>query len=333
MAEHENLGNGENNSTADAGGNDSIAKLMRLAGPRPAVPGEVRERVHAAVKKEWRSKFRQRRTRFWGIPLALAAAVVAAVLLTARAPELAVAPIATVALVSGDAGAGAGRLSPGDSIYPGDLVATGKRGMALAVSNGFSLRLAASTTLKFDGMEDLTLLSGRLYADTGQAIYDNRSITVHTSVGSARDIGTQFAVEFLGDAMHVAVREGSVDVSNQRSSYTAKAGETLTLDTNDEVNVGRLAVNDNAWDWVAELTPAFDIENRTLLEFLQWAARETGRELVFENESVRMAAMGTRLHGSVRDFTPIEAVDSVMPTTKFEYNVDSNRIVIGDASQ
>jgi hypothetical protein len=103
----------------------------------------------------------------------------------------------------------------------------------------------------------------------------------------------------------------------------------LTLKANDDVVFDKVTPYDDAWDWTETLAPTFEIENRPLADFLKWAARETGRELVFENDDTRLAAMSTRLHGSVSGFTPSEAVASVLPTTSFEYSIDERRILIG----
>jgi hypothetical protein len=128
--------------------------------------------------------------------------------------------------------------------------------------------------------------------------------------------------------MKVAVREGKVDVSGHRDSYTAEEGDLLILQPNDGVVFDKVPAYDSSWDWAEALAPAFDIENRSVLDFLKWAARETGKELVFENEDVRKAAMVSYLSGSVSGFTPAEAVDSVMPTTNFEHRIDAQRITI-----
>lgn len=326
MAKYQDSGTG---SSDGATANDSIAELVRLAGPRPAVPPHVEQRVYTAVRNEWRSTVRQRHTLRWGLPFALAATIVLAVTLMSRAPEVRVTPIATVALVDGNGG-----LSVGDSIYPGDSLATGASGMALTVNNGLSLRMAAGTAVTFDSMKELTLRSGRVYVDTGQSVYGDPSLAVHTSVGSARDIGTRFAVAFVDGDMRVAVREGRVDVAGKQGSYTAEAGEVLTLQPDADIARGKISVYDSSWDWAAALAPAFDIENRSLLDFLKWAARETGKELVFEHDAARLAAMKTRLHGSVAGFTPAEAIPPVLSTTSFGYRVrvDEQQIVIADAA-
>jgi hypothetical protein len=327
MTKHEGSGAGKQDAP------DSIAQLLRLAGPRPEVPPDVEQRVHDAVRAQWRSTVRQRRTLRWGIPVALAAVVVLAVALTSRTPAVRTVPVATVVLVDSDTGALASGLSAGDVIYRGDEITTGDSGTALVANNGLSLRLDAGTAIKFESLEVIALRTGRIYADAGEAIYSDRSITIRTGVGSATDIGTRFAVAFLGGDMNVAVREGKVSVSGDRGSYTAEAGELLTLAANAEVVFDELAPYDSSWAWAEVLAPTFDIENRTLLDFLKWAARETGRELVFEDDAARMSAMSTRLHGSVSDFTPSEALGSVLPTTRFKYHLNTQQIVISSAAQ
>jgi hypothetical protein len=106
------------------------------------------------------------------------------------------------------------------------------------------------------------------------------------------------------------------------------AGERLRLGHDGQVTVDSIAPNDPYWNWTAALAPTFDIENKSLLDFLRWAARETGRELIFEDNELRMSAMRTDLHGSVADFAPLEALESVLATTNFHYRILADRIVI-----
>ena len=314
-----------------APGNDSVARLIQLAGPRPVIPDDVRMRVHAAVRREWQGGYQRRRTLRWGIPFALAAAVAVAVVTFVRAPELAVAPIATVVRVDDAAGgAGSADLLPGTLVYPGARLSTGAQGAALALNNGLSVRLQAGTSVTFESIESVILDGGLLYADTGQSIYDDRSITIHTPLGSASDVGTQFAVGLDDGEMRVAVREGKVDVAAGPNSWTAEAGEMLTIAPDSNATFAGISRYDGSWDWASSLAPAFDIDNRSVLDFLKWVSRETGRELVFESEAVRLAAMRTTLNGSIEDFTPIEAVASVLPTTRFGYRIEAQRIVISD---
>jgi hypothetical protein len=128
--------------------------------------------------------------------------------------------------------------------------------------------------------------------------------------------------------MSIAVREGRVDVVRDRSVIAAEAGDRLILEPGREAVFDQITPYDSAWDWATSLAPGFDIENRSLLDFLKWASRETGKTLIFSSNDVRMAAMGTELFGSIVNFTPSEAIDAVLTTTQFRYRIDERSITI-----
>jgi ferric-dicitrate binding protein FerR (iron transport regulator) len=167
-----------------------------------------------------------------------------------------------------------------------------------------------------------------VYVDTGDFMYRNKGVVIETQFGEVADVGTQFSVGVSSDGLDVAVREGRVDVESDGQQLVAVAGERLRVGHGEAAQIDMLEPHDAYWDWVAELAPIFDLENRSLLDFLRWAARETGRELVFEDNELRMATMRTDLHGSVDDFTPIEAVKAVMSTTSYRYRIEPDKIVI-----
>lgn len=326
---------------------ETMQRLLRLAGPRAPVPGDIEERVYERVRREWEVSSRQpesgrvyskvhrewqrrnsrRRFRRWAYPAALAATLLLAVAVVTQSPPPAPPPaaIGEVVRVSGNGSSAA----PGDRIHVGDRLSTaaGQR-LSLSLQDAESLRLDENTMLVVDAADRFTLLQGRIYADTGDFIYRKHAIVVDTSLGSVADVGTQFAVAVGQDSLDVAVREGRVDVSRDSTEFVAVAGERLRLEGNDEATIDRLAPHDAFWDWAAAIAPTFDIENESLLEFLRWAARETGRELEFEDNELRLSAMRTDLHGSVADFEPLEAVESVLATTKFGYRIEPARIVI-----
>ncbi len=308
---------------------DSIAKLMRLAGPRPAVPPDVRQRVHAAVKREWKSSVAAQRTRRWAVPATIAAGVVLAVMLGGRVPLLMDRePIGTVAVIAGT-GAQPDGLGPGDPVYPGAAITTGDSGLSLAFGNGVSLRLAAHTSATVESMDEVTVRTGTVYADTGLRAVADRTITVHTEIGSATDQGTQFAVGYASGTMSVAVREGMVRIHADQP-YTAEAGEKVTLAEGEKAGYAKLPPYDSSWHWAAALAPTFDIDQRPVIDFLRWVTRETGRELVFATDAVRLAAMATRLNGSVAGLTPSQAIEAVRPTIpRFELRIDEQRLIVG----
>jgi ferric-dicitrate binding protein FerR (iron transport regulator) len=232
-----------------------------------------------------------------------------------------------------DAGAAAAAVGAGQGDdrhrCAGDVLATGDGQMlSVAINNAASLRLDQNTRLEIVARDEFRLESGHVYADTGDFMYRDHGLVMHTPMGTVTDVGTQFAVQVAAERLDVAVREGRVDVSDGANEFVAVAGERLRLHENDAAERDAIAPHDPYWDWTASLAPVFDIENKSLLDFLRWAARETGRELVFEDNELRMSAMRTDLHGSVEDFEPLEAVESVLATTNFRYRLEADRIVI-----
>lgn len=329
---------------------ETMAKLLRLAGPRSPIPEDVESRVYDRVHDEWRASSEQpESTRVyaqvhrqwkkskprlgiwrWAMPFAVAATVIMAIAVVMQPPPPVptYVPVGSIARVVSDDSVG---MLPavGDLIYPGERLTTGPgQRMSLLLSNAESLRLDEKTTLVVHSKDEFRLVRGRVYADTGDFMYRNRGLVIDTSMGSVTDVGTQFSVGAADDVIDVAVREGRVDVNRDSEQHIAVAGERLQIHRNDGATVDALATHDPFWDWATSLAPEFDIENKSLLDFLRWAARETGRELVFDSNELRMSAMRTDLHGSVSDFEPLEAVQSVLATTKLKYRIEAGKIVI-----
>ena len=328
----------------------TVEKLLRLAGPRSPIPEDVESRVYNRVRTEWHASSTppesarvynevhrqwkkskpQAGIRRWAMPLAFAAAVFMTIaVITQPSPiEPVNVPVGTIARVIGDDSAGA-LPEVGHLIYPGETLSTGPRqGLSLSLRRAESLRIDAQTILVVQSADEFRLVRGRIYADTGDFIYRDQGLVINTSMGSVTDVGTQFSVSAADESIVVAVREGRVDVDQGSEQLVAVAGERLLVHRKDGATVDTLAAHDSYWDWVTTLAPEFDIENKSLLDFLRWASRETGRELVFETNELQMSAMRTDLHGSVSGFDPLEAVRSVLATTKFKYRIEHDKIVI-----
>ena len=344
---NENTSQGYSKDRDDA----TMERLLRLAGPRARIPGDIEARVYERVRREWQASSQQpdgarvyqfvrrewekdktrRRYRRWALPVALAASLVLAVTMVLQPPPSAPKRlmIGTIAKVVDEAASGA-LPGVGQPVYAGDVLSTGDGQMlSVVVNNATSLRLDGNTTLAFVAKDEFRLESGRAYADTGDFMYRDRGLVIHTAMGKVTDVGTQCSVQVAAERLDVAVREGRVDVSHGAGEFVAVAGERLRLYENNTTEMDAIAPHDPYWDWTASLAPEFNIENKSLLDFLRWAARETGRELVFEDTELRMSAMRTDLHGSVQDFEPLEAVESVLATTNFRYRLEADRIVIG----
>lgn len=330
------------------GDDKSLENLLRLAGERPEIPLSVESRVYHRVQQDWREStaspaedkvyaqvhktwkrdaWRGRVLR-WVAPLAVAASAVLVVLMLTRPEPVAPRVAATVASVIAP-GVVQDDYETGTSIYEGDLITTGSGGgISMLLARNASLRIDENTSIRIDSSDHFTLLNGRVYADTGQFVYNNGGLRIDTQYGVVRDVGTQFAVSSDAESMDVAVREGRVELIRDSDVQVAKMGERLSLVSGQGASISSLDTHDPYWNWIAELTPSFDLENKSLLDFLKWAARETGRELRFENDESRMFAMRTDVHGSVEGLTPDEALAAILSTTTLDYRIDADKVVL-----
>jgi len=327
MNDQDTINEEQSPSTGGTPGDEAVAQLLNLAGLRPRIPVDVQRRVHDNVQREWRQGARRRQVIRWSGAFALAASILLAVTFVLRPVEQPVHPLGSIARVVGSSDDS--QLFAGHPVNQSDTITTvAGQSVSIILNDGLSLRVASNSSIHFNAADDFTLSRGKVYADSGQAIYRDRGITIRTLVGSAKDIGTQFVVEYADGSMGVAVREGRVDVARDQESYLAIAGEKLLLQPDTAFVVSPISINDRSWDWAVALAPTFDIDGKPLLDFLKWAARELGKELVFANDETRMAAMRTILNGSVEDFSLDDAIQSALTTTNFQYRIDEFQIVI-----
>jgi ferric-dicitrate binding protein FerR (iron transport regulator) len=326
----------------------AVENLLQLAGERAAIPLGIESRVRHRVQEVWRAGVAQpnaqrvyahvhktwRRGAFWGlvlrwtVPIGVAASAALVVALVSQ-PGPSPGPIAaTVAKVVGRGLAGQ-QYPVGRNLYAGDIILTGAdEGLSLILARSESLRIDAGTEIRVDAHDRFTLFKGRVYADSGQFVYRNGGLTIDTGFGSVTDIGTQFSVKSDGRALEVAVREGRVNIKSPRVAYVAMVGERLTLAPGQGAEISTLNAYDDYWDWVGTLTPELDMTDKSLLELLEWAARETGRKLIFETDQMRMFAMRTTVTVPILDLTPEAALPAILATTTVSYSIEPDRIVI-----
>ena len=323
----------------DAPGSDPIAELVRLAGARPAVPRERALRVEAAVREAWAEAAgvrRRRRVAGWTAGAALAAALVLALGLGFWQRAAPPAPdVATVERVSGSAELGPEReagapLIVGAAVAAGATVATADDGrVALRLLDGPSLRLDVDTRLTLVAADRVRLTSGAVYVDS----QGGRPVTVETPWGEVEERGTQFEVRLLqarlpGEAVRVRVREGAVELAADDRSWQAGAGGELLLTAGGELTRGVVPFHGHPWQWVQEIAPTFEIEGRTLGEFLAWVGRETGWQVRWRESAAERQALANVLHGSVEGLPPEQALAAVLPTCGLAHRIDDGTVVV-----
>jgi len=221
------------------------------------------------------------------------------------------------------------RIAAGQTVRSGAVIRTGRGGRAaLMLTGGAALRLDSGTELAFNDASDAALSRGAVYVDSGSGTgAPALDFVLETPAGDVRHLGTQYEARLENGELRVGIREGRVQVSGRRGDVLGSAGELLTI-SDGNVTRSQLAPTASAWNWVGDVTPPFSIEGRSVDEFLGWAARETGRQVVYASPDIEQQARRVTLSGTVEGLAPDQALAAVLATTSLRPVVDREQIGI-----
>lgn len=320
---------------------DNIARLLRLAGPRPAVPTERAERVRNVVQSKWRAKVRARRRmrRVLALLPAAAALAVAFSLWPSSPHPTLVSPTPLVARVEVLTGTGAqtlvpgathlSRLGAGGAVFAGTTVLTGADGhAAFRLSNEISLRLDSGTRVRMKSPSELHLEKGKVYIDNAADSIERVAVTIRTPLAVVKDVGTQFEVRLSGQSLRLRVREGTVVLHRGDQTESADGGTEVTVDADETSQRRTIPLYGPEWEWVMQIAPNLDIEGRPLEDFLSWISRETGRQIQFESEELQESASSIVLHGTIDGLSLEDALDTILPTCGLTHRAVGGKITI-----
>jgi hypothetical protein len=307
-----------------------IEALLREVGARAEASPQVTEAVHAVVHAQWRAMVqahtRRRRAVRLMLAAGLAAVVAGAVVLRAVRPVSQPQWAATFVRVEGEPQVEvAGVLhvaQPGEVLRAGMRLSTGaaQAALSLATDGALSVRVDTASRLLFDAPGIIELEAGTVYIDANAA-RGTVPLTVRTAAGVVRHIGTQYQVRTVTGPMQgieVSIREGRVEIASEYGTNTVVAGERVAVSTSGSIVRSALPAYDASWQWATQMAPPFDIAGRPLSEFLEWVARETGRELTYDSPVAQRAAVALKLGGSIAGLDPGTALAAVLSTTRFE---------------
>ena len=324
-------------SRPDAPDDLDVAALLRAVGPRPAASAQAMAEVRAAAAAEWRASVAARRRRRLVTGWAAAASVtVAALGVWLVRPLVQVEPQVVAALTrvvgSVEQNVGDGRWTPVATSAPivsGVQLRTARGGRAaLQLKDGVELRLDAGTLIAFEDAGRARLSTGAVYVDAGSPPRAaGPEFVLDTPAGPVAHLGTQYEARIVDGGVRVGVREGRVRLAHASGDLLGTAGESFTVRGN-EVTRASLAPTAADWDWLADVTPPFSIEGRTVEEFLVWAARQTGRTIVYTSPAAAQQSRRATLSGTVEGLTPDEAVRAVLSTTTLAPEIGTERIRI-----
>jgi ferric-dicitrate binding protein FerR (iron transport regulator) len=316
----------------------TIERLIKLAGERDMPSPEGMERARQAAHESWRRMLGQpaaprRSRRKVMLAFAVAAGIAAVVTWTQRPVDVEPVIVARIAALSGNALMRDGHAETlarvSETIHAGTLLSTGEGRVALTFGDSLSLRIDRQTRLRFDSREQVTLLAGALYVDSG-GINAVPALRVETPAGIVRHVGTQFQVRVTGNVTVVRVREGRV-------LLTGTSGLPTDITTGDELQVSGddrrwqrgLPSFGEDWEWSADIAPALEIENRPLAEFISWAAREHGWQVRYGDETLQSRTLDIRLHGSLDQLESAAMLERVALVTGVPLQVRDGILWVG----
>lgn len=322
-------------STGSTGWQPSAHDLSSASGAHPAPGG-------SSTSGE-SSRLGRLRPRYLVVMVFLAAAAAAVFAMTrtdSTTDPVAHRPLARVELSHGTVlSHGAVTTASGKSVSTGLTLAAGETlttdadsGVALRLASGPSVRLAANSRARLTAGSELLLERGALYVDAR----GSTQVEIHTSLGSVRDIGTQFEVRLQsdesgsGDRLRVRVREGTVLLTPDASSeaevatHTARVGEQLVLNSEGQVLRGTTPIHGSHWDWVVRTAPLPAVEGESLRVFLDWLGREGGWDVRYADPRVEDVARATILHGDLEALSATDAATMVLRSSGLDYRIEKN---------
>jgi len=222
-------------------------------------------------------------------------------------------------------------IASGEMLHSGqDILARG--GARLALPGGGSVRVAPGTGVELISGHLLKVVDGSVYVDIPPASSRQVQFAVQTPAGTFTHLGTQFQVAVQGGQTQVRVREGQVRWHSAAGDVVSEAGSQLLIDEHGISRSDPMPVTGGSWGWAEALAAAFDIENQSLADFLRYVGRETGRKIVYSDPQVERRAASTVLHGSIQEFTAVEALSTVMATTSLRFTLEGDSIRIESGS-
>ncbi len=310
----------------------AIVELLRSVGKRDEPPADFSRELRATLHAEWQATLSKRTSsrrqwQFLGAAVAAVAVIGIGINVWLSAPTGE--PVARIAQVSGEATwASESRVAAQQPVKAGDRLTTAGGRAAIAFNTGISLRLDSNTEVLVDSAEHVTVTRGAVYVDAGKGNTADRPLVLATPYGDVRHLGTQYEVRVLDDALRVSVREGRIELRRTDGSLQGAAGEQLIVSASGNVDRQPLAADAAEWEWAAAIAPSFEVDERPLVEFLVWAGRESGRDIVFASPASQAAASQVILRGSVEGLSPDQAIDAVLATTTLQAERAPGRVTI-----
>jgi hypothetical protein len=316
--------------------NDEIEQILKMVGPRVQPDEEVRQQVFDEVHKAW---LQQNTTPFYlNHWYQLAASVLVFISIFSfgiHSNNPADYNMAKSIQIYGQIETSQDQknwsfLDTNKTIHPGDYIRTQNNNrIMIELDNGNSFRVDENTQLQLVNRNEIHLSQGQIYVESAQQ-QPTSKLLIKTDIAEVNHIGTRYLVSLLKDKLNVAVREGKVVINNKEVTNQVEHGFEASIDTTGNYQHHPISSHDKKWGWTQKIAKSFNIQDKTVAEYLQWVSNETGYEILWQSTSNKVDANKVKLSGSINGVLPIESLDVIMPTTRFNYQIRGSVIHISE---
>ena len=221
------------------------------------------------------------------------------------------------------------KLSIHKTINPGNFIKTqANNRLYVRLNNGNSFRLDENTTLRINTSDNFSLLNGQIYIDSDNH-NGNHKLTIETQLASIDHIGTRYSISYIDDSLNVSVRDGLVLVDGVGlEDHHIEKGKQYTQSSSGDIRFDSINPYDDKWLWTQKISQNFEIQDKSMSEYLDWVSSETGFPINWHNYDVKTKAKDVILSGSINGIMPIDSIDVIFPTTRFSYELNNNEIYV-----
>jgi ferric-dicitrate binding protein FerR (iron transport regulator) len=211
----------------------------------------------------------------------------------------------------------------------GEWIETGDAArVALRLDDGTSVRLDTRSRARALSAHEIELAAGAVYVDTG---IESGRVVVRTPLATARDLGTQFEVRLIDEALRLRVRTGVVELNEGGRLISGRAGTEITLTAAAAVS-RPIAVHGSDWHWASRLAPEVPMEGASLNAYLQQVAHEQAWALEYADSALARDADDIILHGSVSNLAPHDGVGVAVAASGLQHRLENGTLEVLRAS-
>ncbi|MFC3193980.1 FecR family protein [Marinicella sediminis] len=217
---------------------------------------------------------------------------------------------------------------PAQSIVSGSRIETADDShLSFRLADNSQIRLAAKTLIT-TADQSIFLQRGQLYHDTDEAL-TAAPLIINTSLGEVQHIGTRYLVSKQNNQLTVAVRSGEVSIHPVHQTTPGQRlieNQVMAMTDQGTSNIRPISKHDALWDWTFQAQPAFNLHNKSLHEFIQWYARQTGLQVDWQG--LESPSKRVRLQGNIENMNAEQAIQTVFLTTSYRYQIANGKLQI-----